>query len=88
MPLIRGYEPRLDGQKLGEFLTLDQCRQAIQNAVESLPQGTGLFSLEIHDHSKGEYIHLVTLQDEQTPITWQDCDFYHWLDVSDWKRES
>lgn len=88
MPLTRGYEPRLDGQKLGEFLTLEQCREAIQTAVESLPQGVGAFSLEIHDHSKGEYIQLVTLKDDQTPISWQDRDFDHWLEVSDWKRES
>lgn len=86
MPLIRGYEPRLDGQKLGEFLTLDQCRQAIAQAVEKLPAQTGAFTLEIHVHSTGEYIHLVTLQDTETPIAWQDQDFDHWLAVSGWDQ--
>ncbi|MCP5279667.1 MAG: hypothetical protein H6935_15140 [Thiobacillus sp.] len=88
MPLTRGLEPRLNGHKLGEFLTFEQVRSVIQSAVESLPADTNSFTLEIVDHSKGEFIRVTTLQECHLPTSWDDRQFYHWLSVSGWDSEA
>lgn len=82
MPLTRGYEIKIDGKSLGEFLTVAQCHEAIKNHLQSTEHAFNEITFELINHVKGEFTRVRILRDAKTDLAGNDSFFDHWLQAS------
>ena len=79
MPLLRGYEIKVNDQSLGEFITVKQCHDAIKTRLHQIKTPLDEFTFELIDHNKGEFIRIRIQRDPKAQEASNESFFNHWL---------
>lgn len=79
MPLLRGYEIKVNAQSLGEFITVKQCHEAIKTRLQLIKTPLSEMTFELIDHNKGEFIRIRIQRDSKAADASNESFFDHWL---------